>query len=150
VNEGIGNPPDNGGGRSEIMAYTGTTRRRARLRGWLRYTPFLIVPFSVLGGETWLHHTRIQDDYKASTIRRELSQVNARIDELTDEIARLERLDRMQSKAPDLGLVSPAPDQLRVVTLPRDGSVAVARRPVELAQLDIIDEELFVGSTQID
>jgi hypothetical protein len=132
------------------MVHTGPTRRRARLRGWLRYTPFLLVPFSVFGAETWLHHARIQDDYQASSIRRELSQVNARIDELTDDIARLERLDRMNSKAPDLGLVPAAPDQLRVVNLPRDGSKPKANRHVELAQLDIIDDELLMGSAHIE
>lgn len=132
------------------MAHQGSMKRRARLRGWLRYTPFLVVPFAVLGTEAWLHHTRIQHDYETSTIRREIGQVNARIDELTDEIARLERLDRMQSKVPDLGLVTPAPAQVRVVNLPRHGAPRVESRPVELAQLEIIDEELHTPGMLIE
>ena len=133
------------------MAHAGVTRKRARLRGWLRYTPFLAVPFAVLATETWLHHTRIQNDYETGAIRRDLRQVSSRIDELTDDIARLENLDRMQSQVPDLGLVLPTPTQVRVVNIPRNGvAPRRAERGLELAQLEIISDELLIGTTQVD
>ena len=132
------------------MAHARATRKRARLRGWLRYTPFLAVPFAVLAMETWLHHTRIQDDYETGAIRRELRQVSSRIDELQDDIAQLENLDRMQSQVPDLGLVMPTPTQVRVVNIPRDGLPRTGDQALELAQLEIISDELLIGTTQVD
>lgn len=132
------------------MASAGHKRRRARLRGWLRYAPFILVPFAIFAFETWSHYTLIQNDYEMSGIRRELREVSARMEELNDDVARLERLERMQSKAPDLGLVAPTPTQVRVVHLPQRGPASLASRGIELAQVDIIADELLLVAPHIE
>ena len=109
---------------------------RPKLRGWFWGLPFILIPFCVLFGETWLQMQRLNNDYAAAAINRELQDLRNRIDRLVAEEARLEAMERINAKAPDLGLVEPVAEQIQIVRVaPAPAPVFTPDSPVELAAL---------------
>ena len=111
-------------------------RVRVRLRGWFKWTPLIIAPFLVLLAEAWLHTERIQNDYTVTAINADLRELEGRLDELRQETAVLERMDRMSAKAPDLGLVQPTPNTICYVNSTPGANPALDALYFELASLD--------------
>ncbi len=109
---------------------------RPRLRGWIRGLPFILIPFCVLFGETWLRMQRLDNDYSASTVTRELRELRREIDRLVAEEARLQAMERINAKAPDLGLVEPVAEQIQIVRVsPDPAPLFEPESPIELAGL---------------
>ena len=118
------------------MSSLSNSHSRPRLRGWIRGLPFILVPFCVLFGETWLHMQRLDNDYSAAAINGELRALRHQIDRLVAEEARLEAMERINAKAPDLGLVEPGADQIQIVRIaPDPAPVFAPESPLELAAL---------------
>jgi hypothetical protein len=86
------------------------------VRNWFRWLPVLLVPFSVLFVETWLHTRILRDDYESYTLQIELRRLQESLKELRGQEASLNRLDRLDEQAPDLGLVEPEPDQIVILS----------------------------------
>ena len=99
--------------------------KKKSLRVAFRYLPFLILPFSVLFFETWLHMESLNNGYKYADIEREKRETIARIDELEDRIISLNALSLIDANAPNLGLVEPNPNQLEILIVDDLSSIPV-------------------------
>lgn len=99
------------------MAAKRGTKRRATLAGWWRGVPFVIVPFAVLFSEAWFRTGILTNHYRLNELTVEMRDVQARIQELRVEESHLTRLSRIDSAAPDLGLIPPSPGQVVVIEL---------------------------------
>ena len=115
---------------------TRTHRYRAALRGWLKWTPFLVMPFSVLFVETQLHVKILAKDYEISAVKRQIRACEQAIEQLEEEELKLKAMDRMAAKALELNLVEPEVNQIQVVRreAPED-SAPIARPDMALASL---------------
>ena len=88
---------------------------RASLYGWVKWLPIIALPFALAVQEV---HYRMQvtiNDYRGADITRESRELERELEVLRVEQAQLEALDRLDGKAPDLGLVRPAPQQMRTI-----------------------------------
>lgn len=104
-------------------------RRRAVVRSWFLWLPVLLVPFSVLFTETWLHTRILRYGYDSSDLQVELRRLEERLKDLRGQEASLNRLDLLDAQAPDLGLVEPEPDQIVVIRAPAADSAAAQVPP---------------------
>ncbi|HIJ73729.1 MAG TPA: hypothetical protein HPP83_06475 [Candidatus Hydrogenedentes bacterium] len=108
-----------------MMHRVGTRRRRASLRGWTKWLPFLLFPFAVLFGETWLRvQTQRNYDYESSRVEEELVELEREIDELRHELRekeqRLESMGPARAEAEGLDLVKPDPARIWLISLEGD------------------------------
>lgn len=87
-------------------------KRRGNLKGWWRYLPFILVPFGLLFTEVWLQTQILNNEYRKNALRLQIRDAQAELDELSDEIRELARMERVLERAPDLGLVPPDPGQV--------------------------------------
>lgn len=115
--------------------------RRTTLRGWMKWLPFLLLPFAVLYGETWTRAQTVNYDYEASELWGKIEAVKVTIHELRGKVNWLERKDRSRTQAETLELVEPNVGQVRELYVEigtsRDVSEEtydVARRNAEGAQ----------------
>lgn len=98
------------------MTRAGTRRRhKSTLKGWWHWLPFLVLPFSLFFFETWLRTQTIMLGYETNRMDIEIRDVRERIDDLGNQAANLERMERINSKARDYGLVEPRPNQTEVI-----------------------------------
>lgn len=108
------------------------TPRRTGLSGWWKAVPIVAAPFAVLFSETWFREQILNDQYRANSLRNEIRDAKAKLDALNDRRHELVRLERINAKAPDLGLVMPKPGQTIEVTAaphpPASGPYILARR----------------------
>lgn len=117
------------------MKRSSTRTRRASLTGWWKGLPLIMPVFSVLFLEAWLHTQILANQYKANDLTTQTREIEGRIDSLRGETQRLTRMERINAKAPDLGLIEPDPGQIETIRdrshqeedLAREG-FAVARR----------------------
>ena len=112
-------------------------RRRYRLSevvfsfaGWL---PSVAVVFGVLLFEAYTHLSIYAYGYQEGRLKSEVKAVTARIEELKAREAESAPLEKMEERAPDLGLVNREPGQLHEVNphapqapLSPEGDYAVA------------------------
>lgn len=99
------------------------------VRSWFLWLPVLLVPFSVLFTETWLHTRILRYGYDSSDLQVELRRLEERLKDLRGQEASLNRLDLLDAQAPDLGLVEPEPDQIVVIRAPAADSAAAQVPP---------------------
>lgn len=92
-----------------------TRRRRASLKGWWRWLPALMVPFTIFFFETWLRTQTIKNGYEANGLDVAINEVRDRVLTLERHEAKLERMERINSKASALGLVEPEPGSIEVI-----------------------------------
>lgn len=90
-------------------------QRSASLNTWLWWVPVLAAPFAVAMAEVYISTQMRLNDYATGEMNAEIRQLEQEIEGLRVERARLERLDRLEDAAPNLGLVVPAPSQLRTI-----------------------------------
>lgn len=90
-------------------------QRNASLYSWLWWTPALAAPFAVALYEVYLVTQMRINDYTSGEVNTQIRQMEMDIEGLRVERARLERLDRLEVAAPDLGLVVPSPSQVRTI-----------------------------------
>lgn len=88
---------------------------RRPLRGWIRWIPFLALPFSVLFAETYLHTQRLRNDYEINELTSEIDVLKRRIRDREAERAALENKRLIDARAVALNFVEPAPGQIEVV-----------------------------------
>jgi hypothetical protein len=81
----------------------------------LRALPVLAVVFGVLLLETFLHLEIRACDYRKQHLKSHAQDLKDEIAELRARRAELERMDVMDARAPDLGLVEPSPGQVKLV-----------------------------------
>ncbi|MBI4557471.1 MAG: hypothetical protein HY706_07810 [Candidatus Hydrogenedentes bacterium] len=111
--------------------------QRVRISGWAKWLPVLLLPFSVLFLETWLTTQSLEADYEVGRLNKRVRELREELDALRAEIAKLEAMDRVHAKAPDLGLVEPEPNQIEIIYAPPD-STAPSREPhYTVAQLPL-------------
>ena len=80
--------------------------RPVSFHGWWKGLPFVALVFAVFFGEAWLR-TGIQvNDYRMGETTRQIREVQQRIEALQAEESHLKRISRIDSAAPDLGLVT--------------------------------------------
>jgi hypothetical protein len=100
-------------------------RQRASLRGWWRALPFVAMIGVTLFVFTWLHTQRLQNEYRANELSREIRLVDERIGDLRGERYDLGRLQRMDAEAPEHALVEARPGQIRIVKVTREELAAL-------------------------
>lgn len=88
------------------------TNPGATLSGWWKGLPLLMLPFSVLFSEAWMRTQILSSHYEANELSEQIRALEARVEALHDDQVNLIRLDRIDEKAPDLGLVEPQPGQI--------------------------------------
>lgn len=99
------------------------TKRRepkATLHGWWKYLPFVLLPFAVVFSEAWLRTGILESHFKLGELTERQRQVQEKMRALRVEESELRRLSRINSAAPDLGLVAPAPGQVVIIELDDD------------------------------
>lgn len=112
-------------------------RRVCRLRGWVKWLPFLLLPFFVLFFEVWLHTHMRECDYEVSQLNASVRSLRSEIDQLKSSEAALETMDMIQASADRLGLVAPQPDQIVVVYVDEEPELTLQSASFELASLDL-------------
>lgn len=114
----------------------GSGRRiRASLAGWSRWLPFVALPFALFFFETWLRTQQLRLDYETNRLNAAVRHLDETMNDLRVQEAGLDNIDRMQAHAPNLGLVEPTRDQIRVVTIEAPEYVFADQGPMALAQL---------------
>jgi hypothetical protein len=83
--------------------------------GNIRMLPLLAIPFGVWTAETWLRLQIYGNDYEFSAIRSEMSRTQAQIEQLEERAVRLKTLRQLEAQAPNMGLIEPAHDQIRLI-----------------------------------
>ena len=83
--------------------------------GRLRWILLVLIPFSVMFVETWLNTQTIKRDYRDYELKAQMKTLSQSLDSLRIKQATLEKMDRMEVEAPDLGLVAPGPNQIREI-----------------------------------
>jgi hypothetical protein len=97
--------------------------RRVRLRGWFKWTPFLLAPFIVLMGEVWMNIHMYIYSYEQSYLQDELRESGQNIHALREDVASMEAVDKMRDMALELNLVEPAYEQIQIVRETGTGGV---------------------------
>ena len=90
-------------------------QRNASLNSWIWWIPLLAAPFAIALCEIYLATQMRLNDYTNGRVNGEMRQLEKEMEGLRVEKARLERLDRLEDAAPNLGLVVPAPNQVRTI-----------------------------------
>ena len=103
--------------------------RRASLYGWVKYIPALAAPCYVVFCEISLHTGIINNDYEVIEINRELRELESTLKDLGVEQARLENVERLETEAPDLGLVEADPNQLETIFVDTKHGEVVVEAP---------------------
>jgi hypothetical protein len=124
------------------MALRGRLRnRRVRLRGWFKWVPFLLLPFSLLFTEAYLRIQRTNNDYETNRINDELERINTSIDELKTRKAAYDNLEYLDARAAELKFVKPGPNQVEIVK--PAGAAPTATEPnadMDFPTLDLPDK----------
>ena len=94
--------------------------RKTSLRGWWRVLPFLLLPFGVFLYQAWLHTEILANQYEVNDLTVSIRETRDMNRDLSDAKYHLERMVRIDEKAPDLGLMEPKPGQL-IFIVPSDG-----------------------------
>ena len=81
-------------------------------RGFVKAFPIILIPAAALLCEAWLHLGILTFDYEGRALSMELDRTRAHIEEMRARIAELERMERIDAEALELGLVMPEPDQV--------------------------------------
>lgn len=111
--------------------------RRASLYGWMLFIPVFAPPFYVVYCEITLNTRTVNHDYEAIEINREIRELQSMLSDLGVEQARLENVEQLENKAPDLGLVEAAPSQLDTVYVDSSGGDVVFAAPEIVAAGDV-------------
>jgi len=90
-------------------------QRRQVFHAWIKWAPMLAVAFGALFFDTWLSIESRNNDYELSDLKRQQRELTATLEQLRMERAQLENLDILATRAPDLGLVAPTPNQIVAV-----------------------------------
>ncbi|MBN2308676.1 MAG: hypothetical protein JXR94_06870 [Candidatus Hydrogenedentes bacterium] len=117
---------------------TGKEMRRVPhgvLLGTAKWLPLLLVIFSVFLFETSLQLRIFEADYAQVELNGRVQEIKVRINLLEQQEDRLARMERIDIKASDLGLVQPEPNQIEYVTTGFDSSLRRHASPNELARL---------------
>jgi hypothetical protein len=103
--------------------------RRASLCGWWCWLLALAPLFSTVAFDTWLNTENLRNDYEAARLSRRLKELKDSLDDLKVKTATLEALDRIETKAPDLDLIEPEPDQIQIIYTSEPIAEAASWRP---------------------
>jgi hypothetical protein len=84
---------------------------------WVFVTAFsiILIPASALLFETWLNLGILAFDYQNDELSTELERAQAHIEQLRANTAKLERMERIDAEALELGLVKREHEQLVIV-----------------------------------
>ena len=107
---------------------------------WLRYLPFLLLPFSVFFTEIVFHTKQIENDYQLNSIEREVKALEEEIATFNTELADLKGVRRMAAEAASLGLVEPRVSQFHIVSVeydPDSPDPLLPGQPYDLAALGV-------------
>ena len=104
------------------MTWRPHTHCKATLDGWVKWVVALSIPFCALAFDTWLNTETLRHDYEAAQINNDLKRCSETIEALRVDETQLERLDRIECEAPNLGLVEPQPGQVEVIRYAENGT----------------------------
>lgn len=130
-------------------------RRRTReqqrkvLHGWMKWVPVLALVFGVLFADTWLNTQIRANDYEYSRLKRCMAQLGKDLDTLRVEEAGCATLARLETAAPDLGLVKPEPMQIEVICLGDSEQKTVPAGTMLLAQSHPAAEPVFMVGPEL-
>jgi len=105
--------------------------RNAKLKGWSKWLLVLAIPFSVFAFETWLSTQSLQFGFDKNQLMKRQAELTERIRSLEADEAGLKRMDRIDAKAPDLGLVEPGPTQIKIVRVKPSAGPNMEMMPLE-------------------
>ena len=103
--------------------------RKATLAGWWKVLPLIGLPFGALFFEAWVQTHILKDQYEINQLSGEVRALETSLATLRHEHTYLVRMERMEAKAPDLGLVLPNPGQIEEIA-----SADAVRAPFTLAK----------------
>lgn len=122
-------------------------RTKRSITGWIRWLPILLLPFSAIFFDTWLNTETVKKDYTMAGLSAHLKQQRETLEVLKAKIASRGNMLRIEVEAPDLGLVPPEPNQIRMIyctkpeseSLGHSSNYAKAPPPVEEANGETAD-----------
>ena len=122
------------------MAQANKRIRRQALHGWWKWTPVVVLVFSVIYFDCWLDVQRRSQDYEIGKLNADIDNAQREIDEYMTKTAGLETFDRLERMAPALGLQLPEPGQIKVIRFdPESGKGAFDTYPFSIARADETD-----------
>ena len=92
-------------------------QRKVSLRGWWKVLPFLLMPFAVFSYQAWLHTEILANQYEENDLKVSIREIKNANRDLSDSKYHLERMARIDEKAPGLGLMEPKPGQLIFISV---------------------------------
>lgn len=107
-----------------MSQYRVQRHRKASLRRSRNWLPFVVLPFALFFFEAWLKTETIVAGYEANDLEKEIQEVRDRINALESRVANLERMERIDVQAHDLGLREPAPGDTEVLEIPIEERMA--------------------------
>jgi len=90
-------------------------RKKMSVADWTKWLPVVMLPFGALLFETWLNAEKLKKDYRMEELNSRIAELEGTLGSLKLDVARLETMDRIESEAPNMGLIEPQPSQIRVV-----------------------------------
>lgn len=124
------------------MALRGRMRNgRARLRGWFKWVPFLLLPFSLLFTEAYFRIQRTNNDYETNRINKDMDRINASIDELKTRKAAYDNLDYLDARAAELHFIKPEPNQVEILHPAGAPPEAPSDPDLDFPTLDLPDQK---------
>jgi len=122
------------------MARANKRIQRQAFYGWIKWLPVLAAPFSVLFFDAWLNTQAWKNDYEYERLHRRMRALCAELDAVRVDEARLERIDRLDEMAKDLGLVPPHSGQIEVLYVhPVTEPLPLPEAPLALARRDMLN-----------
>lgn len=110
--------------------------KREKLRGWIKWTPFLLAPFAVLLAEVWMNIHMYHYAYEENRLREELRDTTQNIHALRENVASMEAVDKMRDMALELDLVEPAYEQIQVVRETGGQTPLITEKDYHMASAD--------------
>lgn len=101
----------------------------------LVWIPVLLPPFLALLAEITMHLDVFISDYRMTTLSNQIYTLQQEIKELRAQEANLEGMQRLETMAMELGLVTPAHDQIVLVQAPVES--VMEPPPLAFAQLNV-------------
>ena len=102
---------------------------RVRFRGWWKGIPFVLIPFAAIFTEAWMRTEVLGKHYELSDLNGAVRESRERIQALRAQESHLRRISRIDSVAPDLGLVVPAPGQVVLIEAAHGGDQPARNEP---------------------
>ena len=105
------------------------------LYGWIKWAIILVLMFSILFFDAWMNIQTRNNDYQFARLSKKIRELCTEMSAVRVEKVDQERVGRLSSLAPDMGLVTPNPNQVQPVYYDGAMEQRKARAPMAVARV---------------